>query len=474
MVKEKKESKKRGSYPLKIFLTAILAVFSFLAVFGASFYLSFENMYRGKVYPGVTVDSVSFGGKSPADVENYFEKKNKAYDGLSITLSFEENIATLSSTELKAGYDSKLSSTQAYSVGRSGSILTDLYQKWLAKTSGIHLSSVLTANTDYIDETLRYLGEAIDKPAEDALFKFSGGKVTAFKPSVNGLSLNQDKAKNLILTYLSDVGEKKKDISQSLISLPVEIAKPEVTTESSNNLGLKDLLGVGESRFAGSITGRIHNIELAASRLNGRLIAPGEIFSFNNALGDVSAATGYQSAYIIKDGRTVLGDGGGVCQVSTTMFRAALNSGLPIVERWAHSYRVSYYEQGFPPGIDATVFDPSNDLKFKNNTPAYILIQAKTDTAKKELSFSLYGTSDGRIAELTKPVILSTTPPPPDLYQDDPTLPVGTVKQVDWKAWGAKVNFDYKVTRDGKVLFQKSFFSNYQPWQAVFLRGTKT
>jgi vancomycin resistance protein YoaR len=190
-------------------------------------------------------------------------------------------------------------------------------------------------------------------------------------------------------------------------------------------------------------------------------------------VGDISAATGYQSAYIIKDGHTVLGDGGGVCQVSTTLFRAALAAGLPIVERHAHDYRVHYYEEGgIQPGLDATVYGPTYDLKFKNDTPTSILIQAKTDVANLSLTFDLYGTGDGRKAQISNQKIWDITSPPPDLYQDDPTLPKGVVKQVDFSAWGAKASFDYLVTRGADVLENTTFVSNYRPWQAVYLRGT--
>jgi vancomycin resistance protein YoaR len=96
------------------------------------------------------------------------------------------------------------------------------------------------------------------------------------------------------------------------------------------------------------------------------------------------------------------------------------------------------------------------------------------DTNKLSLTFELYGTNDGRKAEISKPRVWDETPPPPDLYQDDPTLPAGQVKQVDWKAWGAKVSFDYKITRNDEVLIEKTFYSNFKPWQAIFLKGTKT
>jgi vancomycin resistance protein YoaR len=258
------------------------------------------------------------------------------------------------------------------------------------------------------------------------------------------------------------------------IKLPIITTSPAIRTADVNTLGIKEIIGKGISYFRGSIPSRIHNIQLASSKLNGILIPPGETFSFNQALGEVSQSTGYKEAYIIKEGRTVLGDGGGVCQVSTTLFRAALNAGLPIVERHAHAYRVSYYEQSSDVGLDATVFDPTADLKIKNDTPTHILIQAQVDTKKNTLIFELYGASDGRKATISKSRAWDQIPPPPDLYQDDPTLPPGKVKQIDWKAWGAKVAFDYRVERNGEILQNRTFYSNYRPWQAIYLRGPGT
>ena len=210
---------------------------------------------------------------------------------------------------------------------------------------------------------------------------------------------------------------------------------------------------------------------LTAKKINGVVIASGEEFSFDKTVGDITAATGFKQAYVIKSGRTVLDDGGGVCQVSTTVFRAALNSGVPITARTAHAYRVHYYEEDSPPGIDATIFYPTVDLKFKNDTPGAILIQAWTEGLTLYVNF--YGTSDGRKTEVSTPIILKQTPPPPDLRQDDPTLPKGVVKQVDWSAWGANITFTRKVTRDGQELINEKFYSNYKPWQAVYLVGTK-
>lgn len=310
----------------------------------------------------------------------------------------------------------------------------------------------------------------VDREPENALFQFANNRVEEFKPSQDGISLQKEELIDKLIESLMILESTQKNQE---IALPVVRIPAKITTADVNNLGIKEIVGQGSSIYKGSDANRIHNLSLASLRLNGILIAPGEEFSFLKALGKVSTATGYKQAYIIKEGRTILGDGGGVCQVSTTLFRAALNTGLPITERQSHAYRVSYYEQDLGPGFDATVFDPSPDLKFINNTPSYLLLQTQIDKTNQKLIFSFYGTSDGRKVTLSKVKIWDQTPPPPDLYQDDPTLPQGTIKQIERKIWGAKTSFNYKVVRNGEVLTEQTFYSNYRPWQAVYLRGTK-
>ncbi len=319
---------------------------------------------------------------------------------------------------------------------------------------------------DNLEEFLNNLAKDINQPTRDAKFIFDTGarRVREFQPEVEGRELDIGKTSKLITAALSDVSARN-------ITLPVKVTKPKINASSINSFGIQELLGQGFSRFAGSIENRIYNVGLASSRINGTLIAPGETFSFNNVVGEISGASGYKPAYVIKSGRTVLDDGGGVCQVSTTLFRAVLNAGLPITARTAHAYRVGYYEQGFPPGLDATVFSPTVDFKFKNDTTAHILIQAYTSGTS--LTIDIYGTSDGRVTALSTPKVLNQTPPPPELRQDDPELPRGTVKQVDWSAWGANVSFTRNVTRAGQTLISETFRSNYKAWQAIFLVGTK-
>ncbi len=321
-----------------------------------------------------------------------------------------------------------------------------------------------------ISDWVETLSTTVNREPANALFSFSAGKVEAFRPAKDGVKLAQRELVDKLLLTFANLSDSS---GERIIRLPVERTKPLIGNEQVNTLGIKELIGMGKSVFHGSIPNRVHNLSLAASRINGALVSPGETFSFNSTVGDISKNTGYKEAYVISQGRTVLGDGGGVCQVSTTLFRAVLDAGLPVEQRTAHAYRVHYYEEDTRPGIDATVFAPSTDFKFRNDTPGYILVQTSVDKKNYAMRIELYGTKDGRVSIISNPVILSQTPPPPDLYQDDPTLPAGTTKQIDWSAWGAKVTFKYKVTRNGESLIDQVFTSNYKPWQAVYLRGVK-
>ena len=452
----------------RLLLTGLLAG-TVIVLCALTLCIVFEEKYEGRIYPNVSVGDINVGGQSPKNVETYWLTKNTPFSSMQFELHYDGNVATISGADLGLGYDATLSATQAFLIGRSREWISDLYLLFLQKP--VNLPPYFRWNTNVIDDTLNDIASQMNVPSTDALFQFENGRVTSFRTSSNGRQLNNNEANKRITQAFHTAAQTGQQ--RIIILLPIETVRPTITTDKANTFGIKDLIGTGYSEFAGSAAGRIHNVALAASRLNGILIKPGETFSFNDAVGDISAATGYQSAYIIKGGRTVLGDGGGVCQVSTTLFRAALAAGVPIIERHAHDYRVHYYEEGgYKPGLDATVYGPTYDLKFKNDTPASILIQAKTDVANLSLTFELYGTSDGRQSQITNQKLWGVTPPPPDLYQDDPTLPKGTVKQVDFSAWGAKASFDYLVTRGGDMLEQTTFLSNYQPWQAVFLKGT--
>lgn len=450
-----------------------LGLFLGFLILGSMSILLFEKKYQGKVYPGVKILGTNFGGQDPSAIVSFLNEKNFPFENLIIVFEGQEKTATLSGDLVNLGFDSRLSAHQAFLIGRSGGLFSQIIIKHQAITSGLELSPFFKWENELLEKTLNNLSEDIDFSPQNALFEFQNGRVTAFRVSKRGKKLNTQKTLASLEQKLSLLVKDASFSASLTIPLEVEMVEPKVTTAQANDLGIEASLGRGVSYFGGSSKERVHNIALSSSVLHGRLLAPGETLSLNGVLGDISPTTGYQTSYIIKEGKTVLGDGGGVCQTSTTLFRAALNSGLQIIERHPHSYRVSYYERGgFSPGLDATVFDPV-DLKFENNTPAHVLIQTNLNYSNASLTFEFYGKRNDRQVNISKVKIWDQQPPPEDKYIDDPTLPKGEIKQIDWKAWGAKTSFNYKVTRGGEVLQEKSFYSNFKPWQAVFLRGTK-
>lgn len=370
---------------------------------------------------------------------------------------------------------SQIEQTQKRAEALIQKSLTLTVQEQNTKLSGEQLVNFLDFEQGFSTEKVATyaatLGESFNTRPQNATFQMQDGRVTLFKPEKPGIKITEDLAVIQIEEGLHQLEQQAEE--STTLKLAYQTIPPQIGNEDVNNLGIVQLLGRGESYFTGSAESRIHNLSLAAARVNGTLVPPGQAFSFNDTVGDISAATGYRSAYIIKDNRTILDDGGGVCQDSTTLFRAVLDAGLPVVERHAHSYRVVYYEKGnYKPGLDATVFAPRVDLKFKNDTQAHILLQAYVVKGENKLVYEIYGTSDGRVSNITNHRVWDQQPPPEPLYQDDPTLPVGEVKQVDFAAWGAKAAFDYRVERNEEVLTERTFYSNFRPWQAVYLRGT--
>ena len=257
------------------------------------------------------------------------------------------------------------------------------------------------------------------------------------------------------------------------VNLVVNEAQPQVTgTTTGQQLGITELIHAETSYFYGSSQERIQNIQAAAARFHGVLVAPGETFSMGATMGDVSLDNGFAEALIIYGGRTIKGVGGGVCQVSTTLFRAAFNAGFPIVERTPHAYRVSYYEKiasgAVDPrlaGLDATVYFPLVDFKFKNDSPYWILMETYMGTGS--LTWKFYSTKDGRSVtwDTTGPVNVVSAPPPS--FEQNPELNKNEMKQVDWSANGADVTVTRTVWQNGAVLFQDTISTHYEPWRAI-------
>ena len=198
------------------------------------------------------------------------------------------------------------------------------------------------------------------------------------------------------------------------------------------------------------------------------LLAPGEVFSMVETLGEIDGAHGYLPEYVIKGNKTIQEYGGGLCQTATTMFRATLKSGLKVVERRNHSYTVRYYyENGVP--LDATIYSPKPDYRFENDTNHYILIQTRLEGT--DLFYEIWGTQDGREAIYTTPVVISSKPAPATQYIDTPDLAPGQTRCTEHSHSGLTTSFTYTVKYADGTSNEDVFKSVYQPWQGICLRG---
>lgn len=285
----------------------------------------------------------------------------------------------------------------------------------------------ITLNRQALVDYLTTLSSSINQDPVDAQFTVEKDRVTNFSLSENGLRLEIDK--NII-----KIREEILNKTNKKFELEISIIYPKTATKDINNMGVTALIGKGVSNFGGSPNSRIHNIKIGATKFHGVLIKPGEEFSFNTILGEVGPEQGYKPELVIKKDRTTPEYGGGLCQVSTTAFRAAINSGLPIIERQPHAFPVKYYD---PQGFDATIYPPHPDLRFINDTAGHLLIQTKIDSSY--LTFEFYSTNDGRKVEIDGP------------------------HQYDLKPDGSmKAKFTRKILRHGEFVEEKTFYSTYK------------
>lgn len=312
-----------------------------------------------------------------------------------------------------------------------------------------------------------YVGDlantSINRPAKDPKLVIVNGALSVAEPSVVGRTIDVEASVTAIAAAL------QANPADATASLTLKSVQPTINEANLAELGIKERIGYGETSFAGSPANRTHNIKNGITLLQSALIKPGDQFSTVGRLGAVDDTTGFLPELVIKENRTTPEFGGGLCQVSTTLFRSVMNAGLKVTERQNHSYRVGYYEP--PVGLDATIYLPKPDFRFLNDTSAHILLQGRVVGTK--VIFELWGTSDGRVSSISTPQIISTTPVGDPIYAETDTLFKGEVKQIEKPHDGAVTTATYTVTRNGQVINKQTFKSVYKVWPARFLVGTK-
>ncbi|MEK7130507.1 MAG: VanW family protein [Patescibacteria group bacterium] len=309
---------------------------------------------------------------------------------------------------------------------------------------------------DFFDK----IAKEIEVAALDSKFRMENGKVAEFQASMPGKAIDRELTRQNIIESLND----PKKMAAAIITKEVS---PQYTDSEADSLGIKELVAQGKTSFAGSPKNRRINIKVAADKLNGIIIKPGEIFSTITAVGPVDGKNGYLPELVIKGNRTVPEYGGGLCQIGTTFFRVVLNAGLPVLERRNHSYRVSYYEP--PVGMDATIYEPKPDFRFTNDYATPLLLQARIEG--DNLIFEFYGTKDDRVAESSEPRIYNYVKPGPKKIIETEDLKPGETKCIEKAHTGADAEFTYTVKYASGETKKETFTSHYKPWQEVCLVG---
>lgn len=295
-------------------------------------------------------------------------------------------------------------------------------------------------------------------------FDPQAGTIDVLTPSQIGRALDVDAA--LAAIHQAALSAERQG------TLPLRLVEPAVNMHRIEEMGIQELVAEGTTSFKGSSADRVHNIKTGAAAIHGKVIPPNALFSFNDTVGSVDSENGYKDSLIIWGDRTAVGIGGGICQVSTTVFRAAYYGGLPIEERYNHGYVVGWYGT---PGLDATIYTPTVDFKFGNNTGHHLLVESVVDEAKGTLTFRFYGTKPDWNVEVAGPQITNEIAPGAATYQEDPSLAEGQIKQVEWSNKGMDVVWHRTITDgQGQVVRQDQLNSRYSPWSAYYLVGPST
>lgn len=323
---------------------------------------------------------------------------------------------------------------------------------------------------------LQGLADQLRIEPEDARFVFNDSTrvLEVIRESVNGRVLDIDATVTRFAAAIFEPANRR-------VPLVFNTVVPQVNSAATGaELGITEQIARATTFFYGSSAERRTNIQIAASRFHGLVIAPGQEFSFNRYLGDVSPESGYETGLVIYGNRTIQGVGGGVCQVSTTVFQAAFFGGYQITERYAHGYRVGYYERGTTVangqtyragvGMDATVYSPIIDLRFVNDTPHHLLMEAYYNATEQSLTFKFYSTSVGRVVNVRGAVLTNPVPHGPPVYTESNTMRAGQQRQIDDPVDGVDARVYRTITQNGQVVVnEEEFYSHYLPWSAQIL-----
>ncbi|MCB9798922.1 VanW family protein [Candidatus Nomurabacteria bacterium] len=388
-----------------------------------------------------------------SDIEPIEQKLQKIFDGGALDLVYIDP-----QTELQ----------------RKWNVSTQKIRSWIEVQKNADGAFVFGVNRDAFEQ---YLKDAVEpfvtvEPRNARFEVGEDGKVKAFETSRPGVGVDVEKTWQLVNEVLSQRMWHDEGVAK-VVTIATIVKEPSIKTGEVNDLGITELLGVGVSDYSRSPANRIHNIKNGVTKLSGIILEPGQEFSAIEFTQPYTLEGGYLPEKVIKGDEIKAEIGGGLCQIGTTLFRMAMNSGMQITERRNHSLAVFHYNDPVNglPGTDATIYDPAPDFKFKNDTDHHVLIQTYMDTATEELRFELWGTSDGRKGSYTHPVVHAWIPyGEPQIIETEKLEPGQEECQSPFR--GARASFTYTRVMPGSEEPEETVFeSYYRPLPQICLKG---
>ncbi|MFA6017792.1 MAG: VanW family protein [Patescibacteria group bacterium] len=382
-----------------------------------------------------------------------------------ITTSDAETLITAAKEAIVAAPYS-ISGTNTNGETETWSMSQKTIADWIIPTYSTTNGATLGLEAEKMVDFFSNLHSSIDVSAQNARFTIDGERVTEFQESTSG-NVVDDEA--LFLALITMLGT---DTSTTPLVVPTRIEEPSVTTQNVNSLGITEIVGEATTSYPTASANRRENIKHGAEKINGLLIAPGETVSLLASLRPFTAADGYVTELVIKGDEIKPEVGGGLCQLGTTAFRAVMHAGLEVTDRRNHSLAISYYNDAINgnPGTDATLYDPAPDFKFKNDMPTYLLLVTNADSEKGEVTFTFWGTKDGRQGSYEPPTVLTRTSPGPKEYKESTTLAPGK-EECQHAFPGYTTTFNYNVSYADGSLKTTEFFSSYRALPEICLVG---
>lgn len=378
----------------KILIGSAIAGGILLCVGGYQYVSKLNNQLDTTALPNTTFEGISLDGKNKKDIQAIINQKITELDQKSLTYIFQNDKQTYTWKDLGINYKEKDIIDKIFKE-QEGNAINRYKMRKQAENGELKRDYKLTPQlntTAYKSFMKDKYNETLKNPV-NAELSIEGTTVN-ISQSQNGEKIDKEK--------LTDLTQQAITSGTSDVTLPVTLLKPERSTEDIQKMGIKEVIAEYSTPMAGRNGNQSFNVNKSANTLSGVIVAPDETFSFNGRVGVTDAAHGYKSAAVYSQGKVIQSAGGGVCQVSSTLYSAALRADLGIVSRSNHSMPVNY----LPLGQDAAVADYGPDLKFKNNTGNHIYIQAFSNGGS--ITTRIFGTNTGKNVEVSSQVISRT------------------------------------------------------------------